>query len=329
MAHIPTLFQRPDRVDSPLHVVTAVFNSARYRSRWRLHEDFARMVSDAGATLTTVEVAFGERAHALEPLFDGHAVVRLRTQSELWLKECAINLGVQRLPPDWRYVAWVDADLTFARPDWADETVHRLQHWPVVQMWSEAQDMTPDHEVLHRWRSLMRVRESGRTITPPLPGATAASPYPYAAAAGWYPHAGYAWAARREAWDALGGLFDMAVLGAADWHMAHALLGHVGYTMHRRYTPGYKALLREWEARATRSIRQNVGMVPGLVLHHWHGPKASRRYQTRDSILVECGYDPHVDLKRDWQGLWQLTGRSTTLRDKARRYFHERNEDAI
>lgn len=62
--------------------------------------------------------------------------LQLRTSHEIWLKENSLNLGFARLPPDWKYAAWIDADVTFARPDWACETVHQLQHNPVVQMWS-------------------------------------------------------------------------------------------------------------------------------------------------------------------------------------------------
>lgn len=336
MAHLKTFFRRPDRVRSPLHVVTTVFNSARYRSRWKLYQDFVHMVRDSGAALTTVEVAFGEREHAFDPDNDEHRVdnlVRLRTRHEMWLKECALNIGVSRLPPDWEYVAWVDADVTFVRPDWADETVHRLQHWPVVQMWSEAMDMTSEHELMHHWKSLMHVHAMGLPTTPP-PGQFGYYPYPAVKPGGLvpYPHAGYAWAMRRDAWDHLGGLFDKAILGAADWHMGHALLGQVEHTISRGYHPRYKALLREWEARAERHIRRNVGLVPGTVVHHWHGSKQARRYQTRNNILIEEQYNPDTDVKRDWQGVYQLTDkggpRSLALRDKVRRYFHERNEDA-
>jgi hypothetical protein len=74
-------------------------------------------------------------------------------------------------------------------------------------------------------------------------------------------------------------------------------------------------------------------MVPGLALHHWHGPRAGRQYGTRDAILVNGKYDPEMDLKRDWQGLYQLcdhdTHRSIKLRDEIRGYFRKRNEDAL
>jgi hypothetical protein len=84
-----------------------------------------------------------------------------------------------------------------------------------------------------------------------------------------------------------------------------------------------------WENRAEKHIRRNVGYVPGLLLHHWHGKKRDRKYADRWKIIIDNDYDPHYDLKEDWQGLWQLTDRSFKLRDDIRAYFRSRNEDSI
>lgn len=315
-------FRRPDVVTEPLYVVTTVFNSPRYRSRWKLYGDFAKRVVEAGAKLVIAEVAFGERAFALtEPNRIDH--VQLRTSHEIWHKERALNLAVQRLPQDWKYVAWIDADVQFLRDDWADECVHALQHYPVIQMWRTATDLDPDYEPIATMESFAWCHERG------LP--TKVHPGGYYDAAGGgrikYPHPGYAWAMRRDAWDTLGGLIDWAILGAGDANMAHALLGQVDWTLQLDYHPGFVKQFHIWQERA-ESIKQNLGCMRGGILHHWHGPKTLRRYQTRPEILVRHQFDPAVHIKPDWQGLHQLSG-PPGLRDDIRRYFHERNEDAI
>ncbi len=97
-----------------LHVVTAISNPVRYRSRYRLYRQFAQHVADAGAELTTVEVAFGSRP--FEVTDAGHSRhIQLRSREELWFKENALNIGISRLPADAEYTAVVDADFTFAR----------------------------------------------------------------------------------------------------------------------------------------------------------------------------------------------------------------------
>lgn len=162
-------------------------------------------------------------------------------------------------------------------------------------------------------------------VTPPPP-----EPYPYGKPGRptvlWHP--GYCWAYRREAIDALGSLVDTCILGSADHHMAHALIGQVESTLGQPVQERFKFELRRWEARAESSIKRNIGYVPGTLLHYWHGSKVSRRYLDRWKILTETQFNPDEDLKRDAQGLWQITDRSIVLRDRLKAYGSQRNEDA-
>lgn len=295
-----------------LYVVTPIINPCRYNSRYKLYRDFEKMVNDSGAILHTVEVAFGNRPHIITEK-DNPRHVQLRTSTEVWHKENMINLAIAELPVDWEYVAWIDADVSFARHDWVSETINQLQHYSVVQMFSVAHDLTPDHEAFQRhygfaysyWNNLKGNKDYSN----------------------WHP--GFAWAARRDAIDHLGGLIDYAILGAGDRHMAFGLIGRMKETIPSKMSGGYAQELLLWEERAEKNIRRNVGYVPGLLLHHWHGKKRDRRYRERWEILVSNNYDPDLDLKKDWQGLWQLSDRSMELRDDIRRYFRSRNEDSI
>lgn len=153
------------------------------------------------------------------------------------------------------------------------------------------------------------------------------SPPPRAA----YWHPGFAWAMRREAWNQLGGLIDFAILGAADNHMAKALIGDAQTSYHQGVSQSYKDSVLRWQDRAEKYVRRNVGFVEGTILHHYHGSKVKRRYRDRWKILVETGFDPYKDIKPDWQGLWQLEDHgdphSIMLRDRLREYFHQRDED--
>jgi hypothetical protein len=298
---------RPD-----LFVIAVISNPCRYRTRYELYRRFAAHAAAAGATLITVEAAYGERPFAVtSPDNPNH--VQVRTSHELWIKENLINLGISRLPSDWNYVAWIDADVSFARPDWVEETIQELQHHPVVQMFSIAQDLSPAYEPIQTHRGFCA------SYRKKLRGGPA---YEF-----WHP--GYAWAARRDFVDGVGGLIDWAVLGAADHHMALAMIGEVDRSAPGNISPAYRAGLRRWQERAERTVHRNVGCVEGLLLHYWHGKKRDRRYIERWDVLTRNQFDPDVDLKRDWQGLYQLAGRSITLRDQIREYFRQRNEDSI
>lgn len=314
------MFVRPDQVNSPLYVICPIFNPIRYRSRWKLFCDFQKMVKDAGAKLITVEVAFGNRDFALDKI-EHENYIQLRTTNELWLKENLINIGFSRLPYNWEYAAWIDGDIVFSRSDWANETIQQLQHYAIVQMFAQSQDLTPDYEVLRTFRGYAwcvhnKVPRKGLNEVP--------NDYTVAE----YYHSGYAWAIRREAYNQLGGLIDWAILGGADLFMANALFDLQGKLPQSLGVNGIRQL-QLWKERADRYIKKNVGYVPGLILHFWHGKKTDRKYQDRGMILTNAKFNPQSDLIRDWQGLWQLNPQNVALRDGIREYFRSRNEDSI
>lgn len=307
---------------SGFYVITVVSNPARYSSRYHLYQQFKAHMESHHAQLITVELAFGERPFEITEK-DNITHLQLRSENELWHKENMINLGIQHLTqiyPDWKYVAWLDADIYFIRPDWIEETIQKLQHFHIVQMWQNAIDLGPNGEAISTHHSFMSQYYHGR-------------PYAYSKAGKysqqWHP--GYAWAASRQAIDMMGQLIDVAILGAGDNHMAHALVGMLDGTLAKGLHPNYIARLKTWQQQVEKYIRRDVGYVPGTILHSWHGRKADRRYHDRWKILTKHEYDPNKDVKRDAQGLYQLVDhgdlRSIQLRDDIRKYFFGRNED--
>lgn len=305
-----------------LHVIAVVSNPIRFYSRYRLFERFTKHAVASGAKLYIVEVAFGERDFAI-PESPNYQLIQLRTLDEVWIKENMINIAMSRLPPDWKYVAWVDADITFSREDWAAETVHQLQHYHIVQMFSHAIDLGPAEEPIQSHRGFVYTYQN---LGLPPQG----SGYYYYDRVGsrktdWHP--GYAWAANREAINKLGGLIDFAILGAGDHHMAHALLGNASKSLPGGIHENYKKLVMSWQRRAVTHINYDIGFVPMTIFHHFHGAKKKRFYKERWKILVDHRYDPMLDIKRDYQGLLQLTELKPRLRDDIRAYFRSRDED--
>lgn len=320
-----------------LYVVTTVFNPLRFRNRYWNYHAFENMVEKSGAILYTVEVAFGERHFEVtDPNNPRHLQLIAKDNQELWLKENSLNLMIERLPSDWKYVAWIDADVSFARPDWAQETLHLLQHYDFLQMFSHGQDLSVNYEPSvitpsyvygkltdedNNWskkiveRYYYGVVEIGKGVKE------------------WkHRHPGFCWAARREALNKVGGLVDWTILGSGDWVMANALFGEVDKTLNTGYTEEYKKLCKVWEDRALKHIRKNVGFLPGLVNHYYHGEKKNRNYDNRWKLLATTKFNPITDIKKDTQGLWQLQDDGTTrfidLRNGLRKYARIRNEDS-
>lgn len=334
-----------------LQVVTVVFNSPRYDSRYALYEEFRKHIENTGdvshhackkdtpkTPLWTAEIAFGDRSFCVTQEDDPFDV-RLRTSTELWHKEKAINLTVARFPYDWEYMAWIDADIAFLRHDWAEETIHKLQHTPIVQMWGDALDLDPKGNMFQRHVSFAKSYIDGVPRNP-----DGGCSHPYYGVNGdklkqFYWHPGFAWAMRRDAWEQLGGLLDTPILGAADNHMAHGLIGEAEQSFHKDVTPQYKRSVMRWQERSLRYIRKNIGYVDGTIVHKWHGRKRDRRYWDRWKILVNHQFNPEEDIKLDYQGLYQFEmynnssdpnfTRMEKLRDDVRNYFYSRNEDSI
>lgn len=312
-----------------LWVVTPIINQMRYHSRYRLFEQYReRLAGNPHVRLITVEVAFGDRKHQVteagNPLH-----VQLRAHHELWLKENMINVGISRIPdPEWRYVAWVDGDVSFAgNPHWAEETLHQLQHHKIVQMFRDMVDLDPTGGVLQVHTGFAYLYRTG------APKVLASGQYGNGRELGfrtqnkfWNP--GYAWAATRDVLDDTGGLLDWAIVGSADHHMSCAWIGQVQQSMPRKVSPGYQAGLLKYQKHCERFLKRDLGYVDGTALHFWHGRKRERFYKERWAIVIDNQFEP-ASLRRDHQGLWQLDPDDIPLREDLRSYFRSRNEDSI
>lgn len=314
---------------SKFHVIAVVSNPVRYESRYSLFKKFEEDVIRKGAQLWVIEMQTGARFHRIssDTKADHVQLWSSALPGELWHKENLINLGIHHLTrefPDWRYVAWVDADVRFEQ-GFLQETQEALQHWDVVQMFSDAVDLGPQGEMLSHHSGFM-----ANYWFPERFPVKAKKPNDYYGASG-QGHPGFAWAARRDALNKLGNLIDWGVLGSADRHMACALIGRVMDSCHGDMHPSYKKWLKIWQDRAERHIRRNAGFVTGTIRHDWHGRKADRGYASRWRVLVKHQFNPDTDIKRDVGGVWQLvseTPRQINLRDDMRRYFRARREDA-
>lgn len=359
-----------DQVREPLYAVVPYFNPWRWKSRVKHTERAIKHFHDSGAVIVLVEIGFNRRELVFSDSgLDGmlascgihgehrHKYIGLHTPEEIWLKENAINIGVQHLPNNWQQVCWLDSDVHFLRPNWVGECIHKLQHYAFLQMFSHARDLGPNYEMLPEsyphangmgFVSAWQAGHLKTTLSPEILAdlktigtdikkltddftklqADLEDPYP-----GKRIFPGLAWACTRQAWEDVGGLFDAAIWGGGDWHMSHALIEKTENMMRNDLHRNYKKLVNQWYQRCRTNIRRNVGVMEGSILHHWHGKKVGRGYNTKHEILAKFGFDPLRHLKRDSSGLWALhDDRSTAfvqIRDMMRIVAKERNEDSI
>jgi hypothetical protein len=304
----------PERLD----VVMVLSNLPRWKSRPRLFMETVERMLEARVRLTLVECAYGEIPHVV-PDIPGVNVIRKRARTPFWGKECMANLAVHSLPDDWKYVGLIDADLHFKRKDWAEEAIYTMQHFPVIQPWTECLDMGPcGSRVIQMHKSFCY-----QWVHQPH---TVGKRSGYGGGA--FPHPGYAWCFTRQAFENLGGFVETAAFGAADHHMALALVNKADASFPKGIHPNYKKPILKWQERANKHVNGLIHYVEGAIEHSHHGSKTFRRYVERWDIPVKHQFDPYEDLKRNASGMLEFCGNKPGLIRDMHTYMVQRMEDA-
>lgn len=311
----------PEPDDETLYVVLSYFNFCAYKQRKKLFYEFVERIKDepgikivvSEAVLTT-EPEEHQREQALLPMTGIWKHLRYTTKHAIWLKENLCQMAIHQLPSNWKYVAWIDADIVFLNKTWVSDTVDALRtKYDVVQLFFKCENLDERGQVgkVDKSFGYMHV-ESGR-------------PYVRSHVYGFW-HPGYAWAMTRAAHDQMRGLVEFGILGSGDNHMSLALIGKVDYSHPGNIHPVYRQKLADYQERV-RGLR--LGYVPGIIQHMYHGPIANRHYQQRWLILTqgERPYDPSEHVAKNECGLLQLTRDGMHLERPIRIYFAARRED--
>jgi glycosyltransferase involved in cell wall biosynthesis len=236
--------------------------------------------------------------------------VKNRSDTPVWMKEKLINVGIKMISEDWKYVAWIDADITFLNPDWVQDTIEALQTNDVVQMFRTAVNLGPNNEAIKIDRGFGYMHADSGT------------PYVKTDKYGhWHP--GYAWACTRKAFRAMGSsLLDWAILGSGDRHMAMAWIGRVLDSCPGTIHMNYKIMLMEYQHKCQKI---KLSYVPGTILHHWHGRFEDRKYKERWDVLVRHAFDPITDVTMSLR----LTPTGKRMEKDLKAYFEGRREDFV
>lgn len=290
-----------DRTDpaTATAIITTHFNPARFRS---LAATWSAWLPTVGHPVQTIEAL----THLDDPELPGSIRLVGSTRSILWQKEALINWALSRLPDSVRYVAWLDHDLVFDRPDWLAQAAARINGGAdAVQLFDRIRYLERDGTTLYE-----------------LPGAAAVL------ASGGRPNSapGGAWMASRRWLDSIGGLYASHVVGGGDATFFVAVTkcddGHT-----QRQTPRLRDHSLDY---INRIGSPRWDYVPGQVTHLWHGDASHRQYITRDDILRRHDFDPlrHI-ATNPITGLLEWTSAAPpALITEVRDYFTNRREDA-
>jgi len=304
-------------VSSDFCVITSYFNPARYKTKRQNFDAFIKGMASVGARVLVVEQAFGDDAFELEA---GENILQFRGGDVMWQKERLLNVAVTRLPQSVTKVGWFDADLIFKEPDWLERTSKALDEFMAVQPFSHAVRLNRDNAddgtgLLYESFASVFVRDPSLARTKLFDA---------------HGHTGFAWAARRE-FVAECGFYDACLTGSGDHLMAHAFAAAVARSPcmpHFIGPPGaYAQHFVRWAIKARDSVAGKLGVVPGRILHLWHGDYRDRRYGLMNRQFMTFGFDPDAHIRIGPEGLWEWGDAPQQLRNWAKEMFAMRNED--
>ena len=300
-------------IEDKLNVIIVISNPCLYARRYILMKEFINriMLEEENVNLYIVELIYDNQKFIITDSKNKNHL-QLKTSVPLWHKENLINLGVKYLlPKNYKAFAWIDADIEFDNSSWALDTLKILNGTKdIVQLFSHAVDMDYDGKTMNIFNS------AGYCYCKEMP-------YSSSGKDNWHP--GYAYAITRVAYEKLGGLYELAILGSGDMIMMLSLLNRGLKGINNASTDNYKESILLFQEKA-KHLR--FGYVPGVIRHHFHGSKSNRKYNERWKILVNYNYSPKEHIIKDSKGILIPTLKfSYELKDKILQYFKERNED--
>ena len=310
--------------DRKLYVIIPYFNHTNARVSERNLELCLRNLSiNADCRVVLVEGIWNREAELLDCSYRIFRHLKFDLQSPIWVKENLINLGIESLGVDWEFAAWIDKDIQFINPDWAEETMLKLEESDILQPWSRILFMNKNHEVddtiskLPRYQSLVtlgRMNERGW--------------YSFCYQGECHGQMGHAWAIRRTFFKKIGKLYDVCISGSGDQPMSMAIRqarGKNDFILNGMPFPGYESALFQRYAGLFEGVK--TAHVTGTIIHHHHGELTKRSYAERHQLVLDQGFDPERDLSYAANGTIRM--HNEKLERDLLEYFYSREEHLI
>lgn len=313
-----------------LWAITSYFNPLGYGSRLKNYRVFREHLD---VPLLTVEQQFPGCFELAES--DAEILVQIPTDDVLWQKERLLNLAVESLPPECKYVVWLDCDIIFSRDDWMSEAVNKLDDYVMVQLFSRTLylpaevDYSADLETqsyLERRSTASGILDGSVEANPLGPGLEVLKKH----GMGSQFSNGHAWIMRRELLQVVG-FYEAMVVGGGDYVFLQAALGKFevvrdshGWTDPN--SPQYRHFL-SWAKPFFEIVQGRIGNVTGDIFNLWHGELTNRSYLPRHEILTSHQFDPDLDITIDDHGSLRWNSDKPELHQLVRDYFKGRQED--
>lgn len=313
-----TIYRNKYKTHSEAAIVACFFNPTNNPYRTKAFNVFYDTIKHLNHMV--IECVIGD---AKPELPENSNIKRVYTDTLLWHKETLLNLAIKNLPPKYKYVFWVDADVLFTNKNWLVESVEKLKTVNIIQPFEfcvhlEKDELEPSFDMesakisvdsimtINRhpmvWRSFASNAEDS-------PSRSCSDNYDY------HGHVGFAWGAKRSILEACR-LYDRALIGGADHIMAHAAAGHIPHScITKSFTDDIQSV-NEWSRDFHAQVKGLIGYTNGDLYHIWHGDLKDRQYLKR---IKEFTGTSKTITNRDENGLFK-----TDKDNYVREYFDKR-----
>jgi hypothetical protein len=249
-------------------------------------------------------------------------IQRVYTENLLWHKEALLNYLITKLPAEFKYVFWVDADVIFSNKNWLTESVWQMENGAnILQPFQycvhlNQDELKPSFDVDEQKMlvgSSLRHKQLWRSFCANYCVTNLASSDNYDR----HGHVGFAWGARREVLAQVL-LYDKALIGGADHIIAHAAAGHIPHSCIKKAFKDDIDEVNAWSHRFYRVVKGEIGYADGDLYHIWHGDIDRREYLKR---IQDFTVKTKAITQKDKNGLY-ITHRGDD--EYVKRYFRHR-----
>ena len=305
-------------IENKLHMIICISNPCQYARRYILAREFKKRIeqNEKNVILYIVELAYHlpgknpQKFYITEKGNPRHLQLFTDT-APLWHKENMWNLGIQLLPKNWKAVAFCDADISFENPHFAIDTLKILNGTrDIVHMHSHCLDLNLNLDIMSVFNSF---------------GFQYTRERPYCHTGKNFFHPGYNIAMTRKAYEQIGGIYELSILGSGDRNFLFCLVNNGIKSINENASDMYKKSIIEFEKKC---VGLKLGYVHGVIFHYFHGSKKNRKYTERWEILIKHQYDPYKHMTKNKDGLIIPSKECPQeMLDDIMEYFSQRNED--
>lgn len=225
------------------------------------------------------------------------------TKSIMFHKENLCRILETKIPPQYKKLAFLDADIYFSDASWYNKTSELLNSYDVVQPFERAHwlDLTYKKTMLTRKTILLNTKKEWD--------------YAY--------HPGFAWCMTRK-WYKKQGYFDYALSGSGDTLSSAAWL-------QKTFPANFQSLPNPLVSKYITYRRQTPPRITYLndtdLYHLYHGSRENRQYAERHKMLNTSGeIDEHIEENKDGVFEWKDTAKWNPL---YLQYFKKRDDDGL